>query len=59
LRAILPDLAAIPLHFLTERLREQSFRWPVDSLPIHRARDYQSKAASHGFSFVIEKNRCA
>ncbi len=59
LRAILPDLASVPFHALAERLREHSFRWSVGSLFSYQARDYQSKAATHGFTFIIENARNA
>jgi hypothetical protein len=59
LRVILPDLAAVPLHALAERLRQQSFRWPVGSLFSYQAHAYQSQAAAHGFTFNIENDRSA
>jgi hypothetical protein len=59
LRAILPDLASVPLHALAERLREHSFQWSAGSLFSYEARDYQTKAAEHGFTFIIENTRNA
>ena len=59
LRVILPDLASFPLHALAEHLRQQSFRWPVDSLFSYQAHDYQSQAATHGFTFNIANDRNA
>jgi hypothetical protein len=53
LRRIVSELRSMSSIQLIQKLRNESLRWPIGKMSIYEAQDYQSKAATYGFAFVI------